>query len=165
VDFLSGLVLYAVTTWLFGRGLNLFSFSIVVFFAVAPDLDTIPFLLLRRRLGLVSHWIIHFPLLYIPIGVTLVWFITRDWFYAINFMVASFAHFLHDSASAPGIQWFWPISKTACAFEGFKFVRVTPEERRRFYDRLREGAIERSMLQEVLIRIGRWRPKWFKLHK
>ena len=161
MDIVSGLVLYTVTALVFGEAFNLVDLVLVVFFAVAPDIDFVPFALLRKRLKLASHWIIHFPSLYIPIGAVLTWAVVHEWFYVASFVLASFAHFVHDAMGVQGIQWFWPFSKTAHAVEGFKFVRVDPEERRRFYDHLRVGASGRDILDEIRMRIGKGRPGWF----
>ena len=162
MDIMFGLGIYVLLALVFGRTFSLADLMLTVFFAVAPDIDFVPFALLRRRLKLVSHWIIHFPLLYIPIGSVLVWIATGEWFYVTAFVLASIAHFRHDATSIPGIQWLWPISSQAYAVNGLRIVRVDPDERQRFYDRLREGASKRSILDEVRMRVGKWRPEWFR---
>ena len=161
MDLLFGSGIYIVLALAFGREPNPTEFGWVMFFAVAPDLDWLPFMFLKRRFKLVSHWLIHFPLLYIPIGTGLVWWVSSDWFYVAAFVAASLAHFLHDAHSEPGIQWLWPFSKTAHAFHGFRMVPVYPDERRLFYEKLRKDAASRNIFQEIWIRtLGR--PEWFK---
>lgn len=161
MDIVFGLVIYVAMTWAFGQGFHLIGLAVVMFFAIAPDLDFIPFVLLRRRYKLVSHWIIHFPLLYIPIGTTLVWFVVGgEWFYMASFILGSLAHFLHDSRAVQGVQWLWPISKAGWALEGVRMIRVESNERKLIYDRLRKGAQKRSILDEIRLRIGKNRPKW-----
>lgn len=161
MDILFGCSVYLASVWLFDRSFSGVDAGVVVFFALAPDLDFVPFLLLRRRLKFVSHWFIHFPLLYIPIGTMLVWLVSGgEWFYVVSFVLASLVHFLHDSKAVQGIQWLWPISEKGWAIESFKLVRVEPEERQRVYERLRAGAAKRSVLDEIRLRVGKHRPKW-----
>ena len=162
MDLLFGSGIYIVLALVFGREPSPTEFGWVMFFAIAPDLDWLPYLLLKKRKGLYSHWIIHFPLLYIPIGVALVWWASGEWFYMAAFVAASLAHFLHDAASTPGIQWFWPFSMIAHAIHDFRIVPVYPDERRMFYEKLREGAAERGFLEEIRMRLGKGRPEWFK---
>lgn len=161
IDISVGVACYALTALVFGRGFYPLDLGLGVFFALAPDFDFVPFALLRKRLGLVSHWLIHFPLVYVPVGGILVVAAGGRGFHITLFVLASIGHFIHDSASVPGIQWFWPVSKTAYALKGFRFVRVDPEERRRFYERVAEGAPQRSIFDEIKMRVGKGRPKWF----
>lgn len=72
MDFLSGILVYVITMMVFDRALSLIEFFMVVFFAHGPDLDFVPFVLFRKRFCLTSHWFIHFPLLYLPLGSVLV---------------------------------------------------------------------------------------------
>jgi len=94
-------------------------------------------------------------MLYIPIGAVLVGIVWREWFYVTAFCLVSMTHFLHDAASVPGIQWFWPLSCTAYGVERFRFVRVDDAERRRFYDQLRVSVTKRSILDEIRMRVGK----------
>lgn len=161
MDILFGCLVYLASTWVFNRSFSAIDASVVVFFALAPDLDFVPFLLLRRRLKLVSHWFIHFPLLYIPIGAIWVWLASRgEWFFVVSFILASLAHFLHDSKAVQGVQWLWPISRAGWAIEGLGLVRVELEERKLVYDWLRQQASERNILDEIRLRVGKHRPKW-----
>ncbi len=161
MDILFGCLVYLASSLLFNRSPSAVDAGVVVFFALAPDLDLIPFLLLRRRLKLVSHWFIHFPLIYIPIGAMLVWLASREeWFYVVSFILASLAHFLHDSKAVQGVQWLWPVSQAGWAISEHGLVRVEPIERKLVYDRLRQGALERNILDEIRLRVGKHRPKW-----
>lgn len=162
MDFVSGVLVYFLSKLLFQHPFSLSELAIGICFAFGPDLDLIPFFLLRRRMKLVSHWIIHFPLPYILIGGLVVWGITREWFFLLNFVFASLAHFIHDTVSVPGIQWFWPLSRQAYALGRGGVVKVGKEERDRFYAKLSDGAQQRSFLDEIKIRVGRWRPTWMR---
>ena len=162
MDLMFGLVAYAVLAWGFGRTYSPADLVVVLCFAIGPDLDWLPFLLFKRRFKLISHWLIHFPLLYIPIGATLTWITGGEWFYVTAFVLTSVMHFLHDAASVPGIQWLWPFSRTAHAVHKFHMVRVGDEDRCHFYEQLREGASSRSFWGEVKLRLGKGRPEWFR---
>lgn len=152
-------MVYVVMSFIFWRPFSWAELLLVMFFAWAPDSDGIPFLLLRKRFRLVSHWFIHYPLPYILIVGSLVWWWGRDWFCLTTFVLASLAHFLHDSHSVPGIRWGGPWGR-AYRLEGFRLVRVDELDRAIFYQRLREGTSQRSALDEILIRTIR-RPEWF----
>lgn len=160
MDLMFGVAIYFAMMFVSGRAFSLGELGLTVFFLVAPDLDFIPYILLKKKLKLYSHWIIHFPRLYIPPGAIIVGMM-GGWFYATCFVLASLAHFLHDSHSIPGIQWNFPPTKTAYRLEGFKMVPVDPFERRKFYEILKNGASKRGLWDEVRIRVGKSRPKWF----
>ncbi len=162
MDLVSGVLVYFLTKLLFQHSFSLPELAISICFAFGPDLDLVPFFLLRRRMKLVSHWIIHFPLPYILFGGLVVWGITREWFFLLNFVFASLAHFIHDTASVPGIRWLWPLSRQAYAVGCSGVVLVSEDERRRFYDKMGDGAQQRSFLDEIKIRVGRWRPTWMR---
>ena len=160
MDLVFGALVYFVVELLFWRPFSWFELSFVVFFALAPDSDGVPYLLLRKRLKLVSHWFIHYPLPYILILGWRLWWWSHSWFYLTTFVLASLAHFLHDSHSVPGIRWWGPWGG-AYRLEGFRLVRVSELDRAIFYQRLSKGSAKRSVLDEVLIRTIR-RPEWCK---
>lgn len=159
MDLVFGLLVYVVTAWGFDRAFGLVDLLVVMFFAFGPDLDLAPYFLFRRRFGWSSHWFIHFPLLYFPIGGALVWVVTGECYYLVAFATATSLHFLHDSKAIEGVQWFWPISPAAYRLVGFR--RVSEEERRCYYFKLAEGAHSRSIWDEVTIRTFR-RAEWMR---
>lgn len=54
--------------------------------------------------------LLHYPLLYIPIGMITLFFASAQW--VLLFGITSFLHFLHDSIGIGwGIKWLWPFSK------------------------------------------------------
>lgn len=165
IDGIFGVIIYIIMTIIFGKEIGATNFGLAIFFAYAPDIDFIPFIVLRKRLRLVSHRLIHFPLLYIPTGVIAILVAGGEVFHATTFVLASTAHFVHDTTSAQGMQLFYPISRRAYALEKLWFVHVTEEERQRFYNRLREGASQRSIIEEFMMRIRKDRPKWFSHNK
>ena len=82
-------------------------------FSLGPDAD---FLLHYIKHGISRHDYkhrngLHFPLLYVPIGTFLMYFLGgQAW--ATLFLMASLSHFIHDSiAIGWGIKWLYPFSK------------------------------------------------------
>jgi hypothetical protein len=60
--------------------------------------------------------LIHYPLIYLPVGTLLMWlFFGKEW--GVIFLVASFAHFVHDSIGIGwGIKWLYPFIKNSYSF-------------------------------------------------
>jgi hypothetical protein len=71
--------------------------------AVLPDADFLYFYPKRHdtKYDHLHRDLIHYPLLYLPIGSIIVWIIFGK-IWAVAFFIASFFHFLHDSI---GIGW------------------------------------------------------------
>lgn len=88
-----------------------------VVFALLPDLDSI-FNLNKRSGAIYAHKhrdAIHYPLLYIPLGMTMISFFNSTW--SVLFGLCSLIHFIHDSIGIGwGIQWLFPFSKNHYAF-------------------------------------------------
>lgn len=84
-------------------------------FALAPDLDTLFYLLVKKRIEkriIYKHReILHFPLIFC--FVTPVFCFWLGFPYALLWLTAILCHFIHDSVDDDGwgIQWFWPFSK------------------------------------------------------
>ena len=92
--------------------------AVGILFALGPDLDFL-FLYLRKhdaRDDYKHRDIIHFPLLYLPIG-TILMFLLFGKIWATLFFIASLSHFIHDSISIGwGIKWLFPFSRKNIAF-------------------------------------------------
>lgn len=84
-----------------------------VIFALLPDLDSLFFLLKRKKIDKYFHehrHIFHYPLLYILVGSLLLSVVGLKWVFV--FAVASFLHFTHDSFGIGwGVKWLHPFSK------------------------------------------------------
>jgi membrane-bound metal-dependent hydrolase YbcI (DUF457 family) len=74
--------------------------------------------------------LIHYPLLYLPIGTILIWIIFGK-IWAIAFLITSFCHFLHDSIGIGwGVKWLFPFSKNSYSFFYLYSVKVKKGLRR-----------------------------------
>ena len=84
-----------------------------ILFALLPDVDFI-FKLVKhggtKNIGHEHRDLLHYPLLYIPIGFLLIFLFSPN--YAYLFVVLSLLHFMHDSIGIGwGILWAYPFSK------------------------------------------------------
>jgi len=84
---------------------------------LAPDLDFIIQRLLpvhRRRM---EHHreLLHIPLIYVPVGAAIGWLVAPHW--AVLFVLASLAHFVHDSIGIGwGVPWLYPFRCDSYSF-------------------------------------------------
>ena len=70
--------------------------------------------------------LLHYPLLYIPLGMLLISFFNFSW--AVLFGLCSLFHFFHDSIGIGwGVQWLYPFKKDHYAF----FYRYQPQHKER----------------------------------
>ena len=88
-------------------------------FALLPDIDFI-YTIVRRGLrdhrAIAKHRdLIHYPLIYLPLGVILAFAFGPQW--ALLFLMASVGHFIHDSIGIGwGIPWLWPFTNRNYSF-------------------------------------------------
>lgn len=114
IDLLIGTFVGIASGYLSGDGLFYPYLIAALLFAVAPDID---FLLYHsfNPINRMSHRhrrILHYPLIYIPVGSLLVTLFSFDYVYGVIFAVTSLFHFIHDSTSIGyGIQWGYPFTK------------------------------------------------------
>jgi hypothetical protein len=79
-----------------------------------PDLDLIPFLMVRNNMRIPSHWIVgHHPIIIIPLAgiIALITghFLELGAWYLFSIAVFDvFLHFIHDSIQYQGLHWFSP---------------------------------------------------------
>lgn len=135
VDMALGLWNYVFWSWLAGQRFNVFFLVLSVFATHLPDGDMIPYLLLRRRWGLVSHWVIgHHPMLLLPLVTLAGWAAARMWLpdqvgYTVALLTAGvFLHLAHDGLNGLGFPWLSPLSRTHFRFRVGKSVVVPPAE-------------------------------------
>jgi hypothetical protein len=83
-------------------------------FSVLPDID---FLIYHsyNEVDRMSHRhrrLLHYPLIYIPIGAIIVTLSSLDPTYGILFIIVSLAHFTHDTGwIGYGVQWVYPLRR------------------------------------------------------
>jgi membrane-bound metal-dependent hydrolase YbcI (DUF457 family) len=91
---------------------------ISIIFSLGPDLDFI-FHYFKRgdtKYDYKHRDLIHYPLLYLPIGTFLI-FLLFGKIWALTFLFTSFSHFIHDSIGIGwGIKWLYPFSRKNIAF-------------------------------------------------
>lgn len=157
-DLALGILSYTAISWLFHKQFNAFAFMLTVCFAFFPDIIDIPlFIVLRKKLNLVSHHILHFPMWVLPATGCMVFFLTRSWYVTSLAVVATFLHFVHDSTNLVGIKWTsCPFDTNALKLEGLKIVPATARDE--YYANLRRTKEKRGTIDEILMRIREEKP-------
>jgi len=126
-----------------------------ILFALGPDAD---FLLHFFKSGIsredYQHRnMIHYPLLYLPVG-TLIAYSLGGEKWALLFFVASLAHFIHDSiAIGWGIKWLYPFSDKNYVFL-YHYSAVEKRGLRKFI-----FVLDRTRLAEAVEE--HWSDDWF----
>lgn len=99
-----------------------------IFFASLPDADYLIHLMQGNssRNAHRHRDLFHYPMLFIPIGVLLLYPFSVAW--AVLFGLCALAHFLHDSIGIGwGVQWLWPFRDEHYGF----FYHVQPPRYRK----------------------------------
>jgi hypothetical protein len=135
VDMALGFFNYAAWSWLMARHFNPGFLLLSLLSTHLPDADMIPYLLLRRRHGLVSHWIFgHYPLLVLPLtgvisfGVARVLLPHETGYLTAMVTTGVFLHFAHDGMNWLGFPWLSPFSMKRFRFHNGRFTMVPQEE-------------------------------------
>jgi LexA-binding, inner membrane-associated putative hydrolase len=154
VDMALGCFNYVAWSWIAGQRFSACFLFLSIFSTHFPDADMIPYLLLRRRYRLVSHWIVgHHPLLLLP-------FVAVASFAAakilmpdcVSYTVALITsgvllHFLHDGASSLGFPWLSPFSQARFRFRNGKPIVVSQAETEQWMSYWKTR--ERSAAEEI----------------
>jgi hypothetical protein len=147
IDMALGLFNYAAWTWLSGQPFNIWFLCLSLFSTHLPDADMIPYLILRKRHRLISHWIFaHHPLLLLPLVALASYAGAKICApdavgYTVGLMTTGvFLHFAHDGLHKEGFPWLSPFTFTQLGFHEGKF-----------------GAIPQSMIDAWRERTMRWR--------
>jgi hypothetical protein len=146
-DMALGFLNYVAWSWLAGQPFNIWFLLLSIFATHLPDVDMIPYLLLRKRHRLISHWIFgHHPLLLVPLVAIASFAAARMWLpdrvgYTVALVtVGVVLHFLHDGMSRLGFPWLSPFSQTHFRFRGGKFSAVPSPEIDAWRERWRNRA-------------------------
>ncbi len=119
VDTIAAIIAFMAITSFYGTAPQWKYFALALAFSRLPDLDMIPYLLLQKRFGLRSHWVIgHHPVAFIlTVGgyIAVKGFPSGQSYLATLLIVIVMAHFVHDSVQPQGMYWLWP----------FKWSRLT----------------------------------------
>lgn len=152
VDATIGIAVYLALSWLFDKPFDTAVLLAAIIFAHLPDIDAIPYFLLRKRFKLVSHHLIHYPLILIPLGTIALLALCSALYLPLLYALSVTGHFIHDSASVTGIKWLAPFSpRNAYRLEGWRFVRA--RDREAFYAELRPTISKRTFIDEILMRL------------
>lgn len=119
-------------------------------FALLPDLDYIPFFIWRKRCGWTSHWLIHYPILWIAIAA-LVWSASSYW--AVLFGAGTLAHLLHDGRDAQGLKFLWPFYNKFIRWQGVFSFKNSQLDYDRIHSALRQNMLERGLKEEAEMRL------------
>jgi hypothetical protein len=111
-----GILAAVLVSKIFVLPLSLGLVFVGVIFALLPDLDFILYKAKKDLKNIHKHRnLLHYPLLYIPIGVIVILFFSKP--LTILFGICSLLHFIHDSIGIGwGIKWFFPFSKNSYSF-------------------------------------------------
>lgn len=151
MDLSCGVIEYAVISYLFGEGFDYKILGLAVFFAFLPDLDFIPFVFLRKRLNLMSHQMIHYPLILLPFGFVLV-LLAGGEYIATLYLVGVAVHFINDTTdNLGGIKWLWPFINAYFSFKNGKIIRAE-RQREEFYSIIKNGMEDRNIVQDLFKR-------------
>lgn len=118
LDIGSGIFSAIITSYLFNVDVSTWLVLFSILWALFPDVDFLYFYPKRHdtKYDHKHRDIIHYPLLYLPIGTIFIWFIMGN-VWAFAFFISSFLHFLHDSIAVGwGIKWLYPFSENNYAF-------------------------------------------------
>lgn len=151
MDLSCGVIEYAVISYLFGKSFDYKVLGLSVFFAFLPDLDFIPFVFLRKRLNLMTHQMIHYPLILLPFGFVLV-LLAGGEYMATLYLVGVTVHFINDTTdNLGGIKWLWPFINVYFSFRNGKIIRAE-RQREEFYSIIKNGMEDRNIVQELFKR-------------
>lgn len=158
VDVALGFFNYTAWSWLMARHFNIWFLFLAIVSTHLPDVDMIPYLLLRRRYGLISHWIFgHHPLVVLPLAGIVSFESTRIWSsagagYIVTMVTAGvLLHFAHDGLGNLGFPWLSPFSIKRFRFRRGRFSVVPKreiEERRQHVLQWRQQG-KRSAMDEI----------------
>ena len=152
IDLASGMAMYVIVSLFFGMQFDYRILGLSIFFAFFPDLDFIPYVLLRRRIKLVSHHIVHLPLVLIPTGMLGAWLITQSFYLSVLFAAGVLAHHLHDGTGETGVYWLWPLVQKPYTLVGWKFISSV-EARKAVFEESRKEADKRGAWDEITMRM------------
>jgi len=125
-----GMLSFVFVSVLFGQRFNIQSLGLSIFFVLLPLADWLPYLMIRKKYRLVSHYLWYYPLAYIPVGSIIVWIILKGEYYVALFIINSLANFIHATVQTPlGLEWLWPFSKNSFSLYGNELIIFSKNER------------------------------------
>jgi hypothetical protein len=154
VDMTLGLLNYVVWSWVMGQRFNVVFLTLSLFSTHLPDWDMIPFLLLRKRYRLYSHWIVgHHPVFVLSAVVAGSYFAAKAWApdavgYTVGMITCGVVvHFCHDTMSPIGFPWLSPFSRAHFRFQRGKPIVVSQADLK--VSERQERALGRTAASEI----------------
>lgn len=137
IDTSVGVFIYVFLSLVYGADFDPVILLFSIFCSHLPDIDFIPYLALKKKMGLVSHWVFcHHPVIVIPLVAT-TGYLSSLWHgsdrYIMFIAISGTAlHFISDSWNTVGLHWLSPFSWRRYSLEG-RVHRVDDETVKRFY--------------------------------
>jgi hypothetical protein len=154
VDMTFGVLNFVAWSWLARQRFDIWFLFLSVFSTHLPDVDFIPYLLLRRRFRLVSHWPIGhhpFPLLLFVTAVSFIaatiWLPGRVGYTIALTTTGVLLHFVHDGTGRLGFPWLSPFLRTRFRFRRGQSIVVPQVEIDHWMSRFKTQ--DRSIAQEI----------------
>lgn len=106
-DLSVALWVYVIISTFFYRDFDYRFLAATIIFSIGPDMDFIPYLVLRKKYNLLSHHFIHFPLFWLSVAAVM-YFVSSPYL-SVLLVAPSITHILRDSYPT-GIKFFYPFS-------------------------------------------------------
>lgn len=155
-----GLICYVIiSTMLCSKNFSFKFLFFSVFVSIAPDLDFIPYFILRKRYGLTTHQYFHFLAVWI-LAVIMIYLILGT-YYALLFLFSVSGHLMYDAMDIQGLWFFLPFSKKHFRLDlsetnrlgliDFEFFN-SENDFQKIHKKLKEGMYERNIKDEINLR-------------
>lgn len=164
LDTTMGILVYVTVSTALGKEWNVFVFIFALGCARLPDIDMIPYLLVKKirgkKMRIYSHWVYgHYPVIFIPLYSWLVWkgasYFHLDPLYLTSICTyAVFLHFVHDALNERPFRWFFPWNKFFSLSNGFHVADKKDYMRNLVIAKnKRKNTAQNSIAHEILSRI------------
>jgi hypothetical protein len=154
VDMALGLLNFVAWSWAMEQRFKVIFLALSILSTHLPDWDMIPFLLLRKRYRLYSHWIVgHHPVFVLSAVVLGSYFAAKTWApeavgYAVDMITCGVVlHFLHDTCNPIGFPWLSPFSLVHFRLQKGKPIIMSQAELDA--SEKRERALSRTGVSEI----------------
>lgn len=132
IDMIVAMVAFLASSIIFHMGWSWVGLGAAIFLAHLPDLDLIPYVILKKVFGvkfrLPTHRTIgHHPLLVIPTVVVILYLFggIMTFYFMTIAIIALCGHFIHDSMETQGFHWLSPFSWKRITLYNFSFAKVS----------------------------------------
>jgi hypothetical protein len=133
IDLSVSVILYCGFVLITGVKFSWCALAVVMICAYLPDFDMLPYLFLKNKLRVRSHWLVgHHPIFVVPIALAIGYYSVGS--IAVSFLcgLATFAHFVHDSDCEQGLHWLSPFVWWRFRVKGFWLHKLSRLEMYKF---------------------------------